>query len=138
MVKRKKHLGYKYNHTPTTLLISVFGGACAFIAVESTFPAIMDSFGNQMYRPTGWQLHMGSACVGIVASCIFLFTLEALETKSRATAWRSSAPWLPLVGLTALATAIHIPLYIVLLVGAIYGSWAYRRTCGVRGSPRLP
>jgi hypothetical protein len=69
---------------------------------------------------------------------IFLFILEVLETRSRMTAWRSSVPWLPLVGLTMLATIIHIPYYIVILAGTIYGVWAYRQTSSVRQSSRLP
>jgi hypothetical protein len=79
---------------------------------------------------------MGSACVGIVTFFVFLFILEFLETKSRITAWRSSAPWLPLVGFTALATIVHIPFCIVLLAGSSYAVWAYRRTSSVRHAPR--
>jgi hypothetical protein len=79
---------------------------------------------------------MGSVFVGIVTFIVFLFILEFLETRSQITAWRSSAPWLPLVGLTGLATAVHIPFYIALLVGVSYAVWAYRRTCSVRHSLR--
>jgi hypothetical protein len=39
---------------------------------------------------------------------------------------------LPLVGLTAIATVVHIPFYVVALIGAIYGILAYRRTSSVR------
>jgi hypothetical protein len=50
----------------------------------------------------------------------------------------SSAPWLPLVGLTWLATIIHIPFYIVISVGIIYGVFAYRQTSKVRRLTRQP
>jgi hypothetical protein len=83
-----------------------------------------------------WQLNMGSVCGGIITFFVFLFILEFLETKSRITAWRSSAPWLPLVVVTALATVFHIPIYIVFLVGVSYAVWAYRRTSSVRSSSR--
>jgi hypothetical protein len=132
MGKRKRRSSYEFNHTQTTLLMALFGGACAFIAVETTLPDLIESWGRQMKKLPGWQVHMGSACSGIITFFIFLFILEALETRSRITAWRSSAPWLPLVGLTLLATIIHIPLYIVILVGTIYGVCAYRRTSSVR------
>ncbi len=73
--------------------------------------------------------------MGIITFFVFLFILEFLETRSRITAWRSSAPWLPLAGFTALATIVHIPYCIVLLTGASYAVWAYRRTCSVRRTP---
>ena len=80
---------------------------------------------------------MGATCVDVITFFVFLFFLELLETRSRLTAWRASAPWLPLVGLTLLATIIHIPFYIVILAGTIYGVWAYRQTSSVRRSARL-
>ena len=138
MGRRNNPSNYEYNHTPTTLLLALLGGSCAFIAVETTLPDVMDVWGSQMNKFPGWQFHMGSACSGIVTFFTFLFLLELHETKSRITAWRSSAPWLPLVGLTLLATIVHIPYYIVILVGTICGVWAYRQTSSVRRSPRLP
>jgi hypothetical protein len=33
---------------------------------------------------------------------------------------------------------IHIPLYIVVMLGGLCGVLAYRRTCSVRRSPHLP
>ncbi len=134
IVNRMKQPSDEYNHTPATLLVAVLGGACAFISIESIFPDVMDSLGHKMNRLQGWQVHMGSASVGIMAFLTLLFILELLETKSNITAWRSSAPWLPLAGLTALAAVIHISFYIVLPAGTIYGVWAYRRTCSVRRS----
>ncbi len=119
-------------------MVALLGGSCAFLAVETTLPDVLDVWGSQMNKLPGWQFHMGSACSGIVTFFTFLFLLELHETKSRITAWRSSAPWLPLVGLTLLATIIHIPYFIVILVGAICGIWAYRQTSSVRRLPRLP
>jgi hypothetical protein len=138
MGKRKSRSSYEYNHTSVTLLTALFGGVCAFIAVETTLPDLIESWGRQMDKLPGWQLHMGSVCGGIITFFTFLFILEALETKSRITAWRSSAPWLPLVGLTLLATIIHIPYFVVIVAGAIYGVWAYRQTSSVRRSSHLP
>lgn len=138
MGKRKRRSSYEYDDILTTLFMAVFAGACAFIAVESTLPDVMDLSERHISKLPGWQVHMGSLCSGIITFFTFLFILEVLETRSRLTAWRSSAPWLPLVGLTLLATIVHIPYYIVILVGIIVGVWAYRQTSSVRRSPRLP
>jgi len=135
MGQRKKQSSHEYNHSPTTLLVALFGGACVFITVESIYGDANDAGWKQMNRLPAWQVHMGSGCVGIITFFVFLFILEFFETKSRTTAWRSSAPWLPLVGLTALATFVHISFYIVLLVGASFAVWAYRRTSSVRRAP---
>ena len=135
MEKRRVQSSHDYNHTPTTLLMALFGGACAFITVESTLPDAMESLEHHMNKLPGWQAHMGSASVGIIAFLTFLFILELLETRSKRTAWRCSAPWLPLFGLAAIATAVHIPFYLVALLGAIYDVFAYRWTSSVR---RLP
>jgi hypothetical protein len=135
MGQRKKQSSHEYHHSPTTLLVALFGGACAFITVESIYGDANDAGWQQMNRLPAWQIHMGSACVGIITFFVFLFILEFVETRSRITAWRSTAPWLPLVGFTALATIVHIQFCIVLLAGASYAVWAYRRTSSVRRSP---
>lgn len=137
MGRRKNRSSGEYNHTPITLLVALLGGTCAFITVETTLPDVLDVWGSQMNKFPGWQFHMGSACSGIMAFFTFLFLLELHETKSRITAWRSSAPWLLLVGLTLLATIIHIPYFILILVGTICSVWAYRQTSSVRRSPHL-
>ena len=138
MGRRKYSSSYEYNHTPTTLMVALLGGLCALIAVETTLPDVMDVWGSQMKKVPGWQFHMGLACNGIVTFFTFLYLLELRETKSRITAWRSSAPWLPLVGLTLSATIIHIPYFIVILAGTISAVWAYLQTSSVRRSLRLP
>ena len=108
------------------------------LLLRSTLPDVMDVWGSQMSKVPGWQFHMGSACSGIMTFFAFLFLPELHETRSRITAWRSSAPWLLLVALTLLATVIHVPYYIVILVGTTCGVWAYRQTSKVRRLPRLP
>jgi hypothetical protein len=138
MGRRKNRSSYEYNHTPTTLLVALFGSACAFIAVEIFLPDLLELWGRQLGKFPGWQFHMGATFIEILTFFALLFLLELFETRSRLTAWRASAPWLPLVTLTMLATIIHIPYYIVILAGAIYGLWAYRRTSSVRCSHRHP
>ena len=137
MARRKKRPSYEYHHTPTTLLVALFGGACAFIAVEIFLPDLLELWEHQIGKFPRWQIHMGATCIEIMTFFAILFLLELFETRSRLTAWRASAPWLPLVGLTLLATIIHIPYYIVILAGAIYGVWAYRQTSSVRCSHQL-
>lgn len=134
MGKRRKGASYEYNDTETTLLVALFCGACTILTVESYAGDAKDMGWLFMDSVPAWQLHMGSACIGIIAFFVFLCILEFIETRSRTTAWRSSVPWLPLVGLTGLATAVHISIYIVILVGGGYSVWAYRRTCSVRRS----
>lgn len=135
MRRRRKDDSNEYNDTMITLLVALFCGACAVLTVENYAGDARDAGWLHMDRIPAWQLHMGTACVGFVTFFVFLCVLEFLETKSRIIAWRSSAPWLPIVGLTALATAVHIPIYIVIPVGGSYAVWAYRRTCSVRRTP---
>lgn len=134
MGRRKNRSSDEHNHIPTTLMVALLGGSSAFLAIETTLPDLMDLWGSKL---PGWQFHMGSACGGIVTFFTFLFLLELHETRSRITAWRTSAPWLPLTGITLLATIVHIPWYIVILVGTTCAVWAYRRTSSVRRSPRF-
>jgi hypothetical protein len=136
MARRKKRSSHEFHHTPITLLVALFGGACAFIAVEIFLPDLLELCERQIGKFPGWQIHMGATCIEVTTFFVFLFFLELLETRSRLTAWRASAPWLPLVGLTLLATIIHIPYFIVILAGTIYGVWAYRQTSSVRRSLR--
>ena len=79
-----------------------------------------------------WRVHMGCACVGCAAFVIALFCLERLGRGSMVSALRSIIPWLPLIALTGIATAIHIPMYVVIPLIILYGLWAYRRTLAVR------
>jgi Na+/H+-dicarboxylate symporter len=128
MAKRRKKARYEYNQFPTTLFVAAFVGACALMTLESSFEEIMDLLKSWAWPIHAWQFHMGSVCAGIIAFVASLFLLGVFETRSKTTAWHSSWPWLPLVPLTALATVIHIPFYLTLLVGVIYCVWAYRRS----------
>ncbi len=92
----------------------------------------MQAWGQRRNTLPSWQAHMGSVCVCTPTFFVSLFLLEYLETGSRETAWRSSAPWLPLAGIAALAAAVHIPLLLVLAAASCCATWAYRRTCRVR------
>jgi uncharacterized membrane protein YfcA len=89
-----------------------------------------------------WQVHMGSACLGTAAFAIILFLLELLGHKSKIYAWRATWPWLPLVGVIALATRIHFPAYVVIVmcvldVGwASYKIWATRKASNLGGGRR--
>ena len=138
MRKWKKKSTYEYFHLPTTLLVASFGGACAFYTIENTIDDILESWGHHANKPLEWQVNMGALCVGTLTFVVFLSILQVLETRSKLTAWRSSASWVPLIGLTAVDTVVHIPFYVVALAGASYGVWAYRRTSGVRRLVRLP
>jgi hypothetical protein len=136
MGRRKKQPSYEYHHTPTTLLVALFGGVCAFIAVETFLPELLALYERKIGKFPEWQVRMGSTCIEVTAFFAFLFFLEWFETRLCKTAWRASAPWLPLVGLTLLATIIHIPYAIVIMAGTINSVWAYRQTSSVRRSLR--
>lgn len=75
-----------------------------------------------------WQVHMCAISMGAAAFVTVLFLMELLSRRSRIDAWRRSWPWLPLVGITAAATVIHIPTYAVIVVCAIACAWAYLKT----------
>jgi hypothetical protein len=137
MGKRKRQLSYEFNHTPTTVLMAVFGGACAFITAEVFFEGIVDMLSNPTNKIHARQVHMGSVCVGIAMFVASLFMLEVFETRSTAIAWHASWPWLPLVGITGISTVVNIPFYFIALIGAVYSVWAYRRTSSVRQPSRL-
>ena len=108
--------------------IATLVGVTALYCGEMTYYNIKDSGAPAMQRLPGWRAHMAAACVGTLAFVTALFLLESLGGRSRSVALRSAAHWLPLVALTALATAIHIPIYLVILLGAVYSPWAYLQT----------
>ncbi len=135
MAKRKKQARYEYNHFPTTLLVAAFVGACTVFTFECFFEDLMELVTSRASTIHAWQYHMGSACAGIIAFDASLFLLGVFETKSKATAWRASWPWLTLVPLTAFATVIYIPFYLTALIGVICSVWAYRRSS--RAQPPL-
>ncbi|MGP8259556.1 MAG: hypothetical protein ACLQM6_06335 [Acidobacteriaceae bacterium] len=128
---------YEYHNTVMTLLMALFGGTCALITAECVLTEIKDTGWQQLSKVAEWRLHTGTACIGAIAFYLFLFGLELLETNSRMTAWRSSVPWLPLVGLIALATVVHIPFWIILFAISSNSVWAYNKTCSVRRTPSI-
>jgi hypothetical protein len=131
MGKIIKRSSNEYDTTTIRMLVAFFFGACAVLTVESIAGDAKDEGWQLMDRVPAWQVHMGSACLGIMTFVVALFILEVFETRSKTTAWRSSSPWLPLIALTAMATGIHIIFYVVIPIGCIYGIWAYRKTCSV-------
>jgi hypothetical protein len=79
-----------------------------------------------------WRVHMGCACAGSAAFVLALFFLECVGRGSVTSALRSTISWLPLIALTGIATIIHIPIYVVILLTVLHSVWAYRRTLAVR------
>lgn len=132
MGRRRKSSSHEFNDTSITILVALFFGACAVLAIEAVVGATEDAGWELIDRIPKWQLHMGAVCGGMVMFFLYMYILQFIETNSRPTAWRSSVPWLPIVALTALATTVYIPAHIVILVGGGYAVWAYRRTCSVR------
>jgi hypothetical protein len=114
--------------TPTAVALATFFGAAALYCGEIIYDNIKDSGAPDMRQLPGWRAHMASACVGTLAFVISLFLLESLGRRSKGSALRSTVPWLPVVALTGLATAIHIPVYMVALLIALYSPWAYLHT----------
>jgi hypothetical protein len=129
MGRRRKKYQDTINVTPVAgKFIACLGGLVVLYYAESTMNDVQNSVDKHTQRLPSWQVHMGSICVSVLAFVAILFLLEFLRSRSKITAWHLAWPWLPLVGLTSLATLIHIPAYIVIPAGAIHGVWAYRRT----------
>jgi len=113
------------------ILIAVMCGAAMLQYTEFVFVSARDDNGRTFDIPM-WRVHMGSACLGALAFMIALFCFEALERRSKSLALRLTVPWIPLVGITGVATIIHIPIAIVILCSLVYGVWAYRRFRAMR------
>lgn len=131
MRKRKQ----KPTHSPEQTVIA-FGIGCLASAgiayvLETTYDYMIDT-GEKLTGLPGWRAHMGTACLGLSVFTLTFYLLEVLGRKSRTDAWRTSSPWLPLVGLTAAATVVHMPAYLVLVVSLVYGVWAFRRMRSIR------
>jgi hypothetical protein len=138
MKKRREQPNREFEQTLFTLLIAFLGGGGVSIYFGSAF-SDLQSIGDQNTRKLpGWQVNMGSICIGLMAFIVILFCMEVLRKRSKVAGWRSSWPWMPLVGLTVLATFVHIPVYFVILAGAIYITWACHRMFGEssRSAPR--
>jgi hypothetical protein len=129
-MKKSKQDKQAAESTPMALAIATLCGLAALYCSEIIYDNIKDSGAPDMRQLPGWRAHMASACVGTMAFVTSLFLLESLGGKSRSRALRSAVPWFPLVALTGLATAIHIPIYLVVLIAVLYSPWAYLRTRG--------
>jgi hypothetical protein len=132
MRKRSKQSDSGVDLTWIAILVAASGGVGILIYAESALDDVQSTVDQHAPTIPGWQLHGGSSCLGAVAFVVILFFLELLGKQSKIAAWRSSWPWLPLIGFTALATLIHIPAYAVIPVCAAIGVWAYSRTRSVR------
>jgi hypothetical protein len=132
MGKRTKQSNDGMDPTLIALLVASLGGAGIIFYADSAWDDVRKSVGQHAPTTPGWQVHMGSTCSGAAAFVVILFLLELLGRQSKIAACRSSWPWLPLIGLTALATLIHIPVYAVVPIGVVSAAWAYRRTRNVR------
>ncbi len=75
---------------------------------------------------------MAIACVGITTFVVSLFFLEALGRRSKQKAMKSSLPWLSVALITAAAAVVHIPIYVVMILGAMCCWLAYRRTRAIQ------
>jgi hypothetical protein len=119
----------RQTYTPDQTLMA-FGIGCVACAGISYIAEIVhdDVIANGDNLPgfPDWRIHMATACLGITVFALTFYSLEALARGSKMTAWRSTAPWLPLVGLTAAATIVHLPAYGVILACLIYSICAFR------------
>jgi hypothetical protein len=110
------------------LVIGGLGGLGIVMYGESLLGDIQGEGESHAGSLANWQVHMGAACMGTAAFIVILFLLELLGHKSKVSAWRATWPWLPLVGLTALASVIHFPAYAVVLMCVLDAAWAYYRS----------
>ena len=127
MKKRQEQPNREVEQTFFALLIAFLGGGALSFYCGSAFFDLQSIGDPNTRKLPGWQVNMGSIFIGAMAFVSILFCLEILRKRSKIAGWRSSWPWLPLVGLTALATFVHIPAYFVIPVGVIHSAWACRR-----------
>jgi hypothetical protein len=130
-MKKAKRYRHGDDFTPMAVTIATICGAAALYCSEIIYGNIKDSDAPMRQLPD-WRAHMASACIGALVFVTSLFLLEKLGGRSRSRALRSAVPWLPMVGLTGLATAIHIPISLVILIVAFYSPWAYLRMRAIR------
>jgi hypothetical protein len=124
-MKKAKRRKQTVDSTPRAVALAALFGAAALSCAEMIYDNIKD-FGVSEAPPVAlWRAHMASGCVGSITFVASLFLLERLGRRSGSMALRNAAPWLPIVALTALATAIHIPILLVICLAAIYSPWAY-------------
>jgi hypothetical protein len=96
--------------TPIAIAAAAVFGCGAFYCAEIIYGNINDT------RPIQeWPAHWSSACVASVVFVVGLYLLESLGRRSKVVALRSAAPWLPIIGITGLATAVHLPVNVVVM-----------------------
>jgi hypothetical protein len=127
-MKKARRQKQTEDSTAMAVTIATLCGAAAIYCGEIIYDNIKDSGTVDTRQLSGWRAHMASATAGTLTFVISLFLLESLGRRSKSDALRSTVPWLPLVALTGLATAIHIPTYLVALLAALYSPWAYSHT----------
>jgi hypothetical protein len=128
-VKRKqKQEDDGTNATFLALIIAFLGGLGIFMYGENLLGDLQGGGAPHGSSLANWQVDMGATCMGAVAFVTVFFLMEALSRRSRIMAWRTSWPWLPLVGITAAATVIHTPTYAVIGLCAIECIWAFIKT----------
>ena len=131
LTRRAKTPAYSRDLTDVGLLIAAFSACCMFYTTETLYGFLRDSGSADLPGFPPWRIHMGSACLAMMAFVMTLFLLESLARKSRPRALRSTAPWSPLIAMTGVATVIHIPLVAVAIACVVYVPWAYSRTRAV-------
>jgi hypothetical protein len=124
-IKRQKTAA---DSTPIAVAIATLFGTAALYCLEIIYDNIQDSGAPNLRQLPGWRAHMAFACVGTMAFVTSLFLLESLGGRPKRVALRSAVLWFPLVALTGFATAIHLPIYVVVLLATLYSPWAYLRT----------
>lgn len=118
--------------TPAAFVIACVGGACGTYTALAVQDALTKSGTVTLPWLPPWRAHMAIACLGLTTYVVSLFFLEVLGRRSKHKAMKSSVPWLSLVFISAAATAVHIPIYPLIVLGAICCWWAYRRTRAIR------
>ena len=93
---------------------------------EPVFNAARDSNDRTDNIPL-WRVHVGSECLGSLASIFVLFCLKKLGYKSKNLAMRPTVGRPSHVGITGVATDFHIPIMIVLVSVMLNGMWVYRQ-----------
>lgn len=130
-MKMRKQRESTQDSTPTAVAVAALVAGAAMQAGEIIYSNIRDADPSAAHNTQLWRAHMVSACAGSISFVVALFLLEYLGKKSKLTACQSVIPWLPIVALTIFATVIHIPIYVVVLVIALYSPWAYSKTRAV-------
>jgi hypothetical protein len=107
--------------TSTAVLASVLFGATAFYISEIVCSKISSDRGDAICFPP-WRIHAGAFCIGTLVFVTILFLLQSLGKRSKRKALSAIPPWFPLIAASALATAVHMSLWIVLPEFVVFGT----------------